>query len=139
MNAPGDHGGREVMRTAHQVDHLLCSARVGHGCFENTHDRGGACTETFQANGPADDRGVFLKNRAPEAISEHCGTSGLGTVIAHVEQSAEHRVEAHHFEIITANHTSLHATRLAETNHGKRKGGEIAELFDTLDAGPQTL
>src|ERR1700730_7073024 len=136
MNASGDHGGGEVVRATHHVDHHLCFARIGHGWFEHAHDRGGARAETFQANAPADNRWVFLKYGAPEAISENCGASSLGAVIAHVQQPAKDGVQAHHFEIITPNHSRLDSARLAETHHGKAEDGEVTELFDTLDAGP---
>src|ERR1700730_3225213 len=139
MHASSDHGGGEVMRTADNVDHHLGFAWIGHGWFEDTHDGGGARAETFQANGLADNRGVFLKNRVPKTIGEDCGASGVGAVIAHVQQAAQDGVQAHHFEIATANHTRLNSTRLAETHHGKAEDGEVTELFDTLDAGAQIL
>src|ERR1700681_1709095 len=139
MDASGDHCGGEVVRTADNVDHHLGFAWIGHGWFEDTHDGGGARAETFQANGLADNRGVFLINRAPKAIGEDCGAWCVGAVIAHVEQAAQDGVQAHHFEIIAAYDAGLDPARLAKTHHGKAKDGEVTELFDTLDAGAQIV
>ena len=48
-------------------------------------------------------------------------------------------MQAHHFEIIAANDAGLNSARLAETHHGKAEDGEVAELFDALDAGAEIL
>ena len=139
MDASGNHGGGKVMRAANHIDHHLCFARIRHGWLENTHNGGRTCAEALKTDRPTEDRGVFFKSGIPEAIGEDRGTGSVGAVIAHVQQAPEDRVQAHHFEIIAADHARLNSARLAETNHGKAEDGEITELLDALDAGAQIL
>src|SRR5712664_388896 len=63
--------------------------------------------------------------------------SGVGAVVAHVEQAAEHGVQPHHLEIRSANDTPADLARIAEANHGEAEGGKVANRAQRLDASPQ--
>ena len=48
----------------------------------------------------ADHRGIALERRGPEAVGQHDGAGGIGAVVPHVDQAAEHRTQAHHLEVV---------------------------------------
>ena len=51
-----------------------------------------------------------------------------------VEQSAEHRVQTHHFEIRTVDDPGADFSWLAEPDHREADRGEVAELGQRLYA-----
>ena len=92
-----------------------------------------------EADGLADHGGIALERRRPETIGEHDGAGGVRAVVAHVEQTAEHGMQAHHLEIGAADHAGANLARLAEADHGEADRREVAELRSAFDAGLQVL
>ena len=57
----------------------------------------------------------------------HTSLGGARAVVAHIEQPPEHRVQAHHVEIRSADHARADLARLAETHHCEADRGKVAE------------
>ena len=75
-----------------------------------------------------------MSARGPEAVGEHDCAGGIGSVVPHVDQAAEHGAEAHHLEEVATDHAGLHFAGFAEAVEGEAHGGEIAERAEGLHA-----
>ena len=78
--------------------------------------------------------GSLLKRRGPEAMRQHRRARRLRPVVGRVEQTAEHRAQAHDLEIRAADDAGANHARLAEADHRELDGGEVAERRQRLDA-----
>ena len=114
------------MWARHYVGDDLCFRRIRHGRFQHANDSGGART---QPHGLAEHRRVALQSSAPEPVRQHHGASGLRSVVAHIEQPAEHGVQAHHREVRSTDHSRSHFSRLSQSDHGEADRGEVAKLI----------
>ena len=140
MDPSGDHGGRQVMRAADDVRDDLGIGGIRHGWFQHTDDGGHAGgAAAFQAHGFSNHRRIALEHGGPESIGEHHRGGGLRTVVAHVEQTAQHGVETHDVEIRAADYAGADFPRLAQSDHGEADGGKIAERVEGFDARLQIL
>ncbi len=131
MDAAGDHRGGEMVRAGDDVGDDFGFGWIRHGRFENADDGGGARAAGIagiEFDGLAEDGGIAVERGGPEAIGEHDGAGGVGAVIVRVEQAAEHRVQAHHFEIRAVHDAGADFARFAEADHAEADGGEVAEL-----------
>ena len=96
-------------------------------------------SERFQPDDLSEHRWVALQGGGPEAIRQNHGAGGGRAVVPHIEQPPQHRMQTHHVEVGTADHSRLHLARLAQPIHGEADGGEIADRAQRFDALPQVL
>ena len=80
-----------------------------------------------------------MQRVGPEAIRQHDRACRRRTIVAHIEQPAQHRMQPHHVEVSAADHARLHLARLAQPVQSEPDGGEIAEFAGWFDAAPQVL
>src|SRR5579884_1479865 len=139
MDTPGDHCGREVVRTGDYVADDFGFCWIRYGRFQHSDDRCRACADRIEPDGFSDYRRIAFQSSRPETISQYHRSSGVRAVIACVEQSAEDRLQADNIEIRTADNSSANHTRFAQSDHGEAHGGEVAKLANRLDAGFQIL
>src|SRR6266478_6866092 len=91
MNTLGNHGCREMMRTAGYVRDDFGLLRIRDGRLEHADDRGGAIAlDTTKINGFSNNGRIPLEGFRPEAIGEDNNGSGLGTVILWPDEPPEH-------------------------------------------------
>ena len=83
--------------------------------------------------------GSLFNTVDPEVIRQHHRACCLWPVVAHVDQSSQHRMQPHHVEIRAAHHPRAHLARLAQPDHREANGGEIADRAERLDPGPKIL
>src|SRR5207247_10025523 len=96
MDAAGDHGCREVMRTCDDVGDEFGILGVGDGGFEDADDGGRTIAHkpAVEPDGFANDRRIFRKTGRPETIRENDDASNLRTVVSGTDERTEDRVEA---------------------------------------------
>ena len=130
VGAVGHHRRPEVMRAGHHVRDDLRLGRIGQRRLEDADHGGGARTESDRlANHPR----VAVERGAPETVCKDRRTRRLGTVVAGVQQAAEHRPEPHDLEERPVDDAGRHHTRLgAESDHRHVGRGEIAERGNRL-------
>ncbi len=132
MGAAGHHRRTEVMRAGHHVRDDLGVGGIGDRWLEDTDHGGDARTE---ADGLADHGRVAVERGDPEPVREDRGARGSGPVVLGVQQTAEHRMKAHHLEERATDDASFHNAGLgAETNQREIDRGEIPEGADGRDA-----
>src|SRR5579864_8732459 len=90
MNAPGDHGRGKMMWAGNHVPDDLSVLRVRHARFEHANDGRRPLTNTAEAYGFADDRGVLVQRVRPETIGEHNHAVGFRTIVLRSNQPAEY-------------------------------------------------
>ena len=122
MDASGDHCGGEMMGTGHHVGDDLGFRGIWHRWLQHTDDSGRACVKS---HGFADHRRIALEHVRPKAISKNTCAGGVWTVVVHVEQPAEHRVQAHHLEVRSAHDAGPHLARLSQTDHSEADSREV--------------
>ena len=115
------------MRARHHVGDDLGVGRIRDGRLEHADHRG---TARAERDGPADDRGIAVERRGPEALGQHHDARRIRPIVGGVEQAAEHGAKAHHLEVRAADHAGLHHAGLAESEEGEIDGREIAEVRD---------
>src|ERR1700740_2278156 len=78
MEAVSDHGGGKVMRASDDVSDDFRVGRIRDGGFEDTDDGAGPVPKetAIEANGFADDAGIFLESGGPETIGENHAAAG---------------------------------------------------------------
>src|SRR5438046_7827296 len=83
MDAAGDHGCREVMRTCDDVGDEFGILGVGDGGFEDADDGGRTIANkpAVEPDGFAQDGRIFSKSGSPETIRENDDASSLRTVV----------------------------------------------------------
>src|SRR5208282_1683992 len=139
MDAAGNHGCRKVVRAGHDVGDDFGILGIRDGGFEDADDGGRAIAKAPKANGFADDGRILLKRGRPETISENDGSGSIGTVVLSANEATENRVEAHDFEVVSADDASLNFARLTQADHSETDGREIAERAQGFNAGAQVL
>src|SRR5437867_6982261 len=110
MDAAGDHGCREVMRTCDDVGDEFGILGVGDGGFEDADDGGRTIAHkpAVEPDGFAQDGRIFSKSGSPETIRENDDASSLRTVVLGSDETAEDRVEAHDIKEGAADDAGLH-------------------------------
>src|SRR5213594_852524 len=135
MDAAGDHGCREVMRTCDDVGDEFGILGVGDGGFEDADDGGRTIAHkpAVEPDGFAQDGRIFSKSGSPETIRENDDDSSLRTVVLGSDDTAEDRVEAHDIKEGAADDAGLHYARLTRADHGEFGGREIAERAQSFN------
>ena len=99
VHAAIHHRGGQMVRAGHDVRDDLGLRGIRNGRLEHADDRRRAVAEPDRL---ADDGGVAVERRAPEAMRQHRRARSLGAIVSRVEQAAEHRSKPHHAEVRAA-------------------------------------
>src|ERR1700722_12447594 len=141
MDAAIHHGRGEMMRAGHDVGDNLGVGGIWGGGFEHADDRGASSSHgtAAEAYGFAEDIRIAMKSGGPEPVREHDDPIGLRTVVLRTDETAQDGMKAHHLEIGATGDTGLDLARLAQADHGKANGREIAEFSDGAGSGFDVL
>src|SRR6516162_5340658 len=139
MDAAGDHCGGEVMRAGYHVSDDFSVCRIRNGRFKNPNDGGVAVADAAETKGFTQDFRILPEYGRPETIRENDYAGGLRAVVLRPDEAAENGMQPHDIEICPAHHAALNFTRFTEANHREAHRGEVAELFDGLNAGFDVL
>ncbi len=82
---------------------------------------------------------IALQRSCPEVIGQHYSARRTRTVVPHVEQTAQYRMQSHDVEIMSIDHPGANLAGLAEADQGEIDGRELAKLTQRFDALPQIL
>ena len=137
MDPARHHRRRQVVWTGHHVGYDLRFSRIWDRRFQYPYYGGGTRSERPEPDGFSEHRWVALQRRGPEAIRQNYGAGGGRAVVPHVEQPSQHRMQAHHVEVRTTDHSRPHLARLSQPIQSETYGGEIAERAQRFDALPQ--
>src|SRR4029077_10958684 len=99
MDTLGNHGCREMMRTAGDVRDDFGLLRIWDARFEHADDRGGTIAlDAAKINSFANNGRISVEGLRPETISEDYNASGFRAVILWPDEAPEHGTETHHLE-----------------------------------------
>src|SRR5277367_6252202 len=118
-----------MVRTGYDVGDDLGLCRIWNGWFQHTDYSCGTSTEfaRIEFHGLPDHGRIFLHDCIPEAVRQDHSACCIRTVIVCVKQTAEHRVQSHHVEIGSVDHSGADLTRIAESDHREADGRKVAE------------
>src|SRR5437868_14516545 len=71
MDASGDHGRRQVMRTGHDVADDLSLRGIRNRRFQHSDDSCGSRADRVQPDGFANHGWIALESSRPETVSKH--------------------------------------------------------------------
>jgi hypothetical protein len=108
--------------------------RIGHRRLEHTDDRGWSVAE---ADAAADDSGIALERRRPEAVGQDHGACRVRPIVRGIEQPPDERPQPHDVEVRAADHACPHPAWFADADDGEFRDREVAEGGHGLDARPQ--
>src|SRR6266481_7997891 len=114
MEAARNHRGREVVRAGDDVGDDFGVLGIGDGGFEDADDRGSAVAHGAPAEADrfAENGRILAKSGRPETIGENDDAGSFGAVVLRSDETAEDRVQAHHFEVVAADDARLDYARL---------------------------
>jgi len=89
VDAPGDHGGREVVRAGDDVGDDLGLCGIRDGRLQHPDD---GRDPRAQLDDLSEHRGVAMQRGRPKVVRQDHGAGGGWTVVPHVEQPPHHRM-----------------------------------------------
>src|SRR5580704_5676488 len=137
MNAAFHHGRGEVVWAGHDIGDDLGIGWIGDGRLEHADDGAAARPHgtAAETHGFAEDAWIAMKCRRPETIGQNDDTVSFRTIVLRADETAEDRVQSHHFKILAVDYARLNLARIAQADHGKADRREIAELTNGAGAG----
>src|SRR6516165_12538671 len=125
-----------MMRAGHHVRNELGVRRVGYRGLKHSNDGRSA---RIEANLLPDHRRIAVQHGVPETVGKHRGACSIRSIVAHVEEPAKHRAQAHDLEVRAAHYAGTHFAWFAEPNHRETDRRKFAKVADRLHTAAQVL
>ena len=120
------------MRARHHVGDELRFGRVGHRWFDDADDCGAS---RFQPDRLSKHARIAIERCAPEARGQHGRARRCGTVVAGIQQAADHGFQSHDIEVVATDHSGADRAGFAKPDHrepDRREFGDVGERAHTV-------